>query len=135
MEINKDLLAEAEHAKNAEELKTLAKENGVELSDEQANAYFAKLGSKGNELTDDELDSVAGGDCTTYHDGCPVVIALNRCEYWVCETCGTKTKKLVYCDTIQNCANCGDPVNCGNCLHSVYEDALLLCKAPERRQQ
>ena len=46
-------------ANSAEELKALAKENGVALTDEQAAEYFAKL--KNNELTEEELNAVSGG--------------------------------------------------------------------------
>ena len=46
-------------AKTVEVFKAMAAENGVELTDEQAAEYFAKL--KNNELTDEELTSVAGG--------------------------------------------------------------------------
>ena len=40
----------------------LAKENGIELTEEEAQAYFAQL-NKSGELSDDELDAVAGGGC------------------------------------------------------------------------
>ena len=58
-EITKELFQKAKRANSAEELKALAKENGVELTDEQAAEYFAKL--KNNELTEEELNVVSGG--------------------------------------------------------------------------
>ena len=63
MEMNKELLAKAKEAKNPEELMSLAKENGVELTEECAKAYFEQLNPKTGELSDDELDNVAGGGC------------------------------------------------------------------------
>lgn len=33
----------------------------MEMTEEQAKAYFEKLNSKADELSDDELDNVAGG--------------------------------------------------------------------------
>ena len=62
MDINKEMLEKAKTAKSVEELITLAKDNGFELNDEEANAYFAKLNQTG-ELADDELDNVSGGGC------------------------------------------------------------------------
>ena len=59
-ELNKELFAKAKETKTVEELITLAKENGKELSGEQAEKLFAKLNQTG-ELTDDELADVSGG--------------------------------------------------------------------------
>ena len=39
MELNKELLAKAKEAKTPEELLALAKENGMELTEESAKAY------------------------------------------------------------------------------------------------
>ncbi len=41
---------------------TIAKGNGMELSEEEAAACFAQL-NKSGELADEELDNVAGGGC------------------------------------------------------------------------
>ena len=60
MQITAEQMQKAKQAKTAEELLTIAKENGVELTEEQASEYFAELHKEG-ELTDDELDAVAGG--------------------------------------------------------------------------
>ena len=61
MELTKELLAKAKEAQTADELLALAKENGIELTQEQSEEYFAKLHQTG-ELADEELDNVAGGD-------------------------------------------------------------------------
>ena len=61
MENNKELFAKAKAAETPEALLTLAKENGMEMTEEQAKAYFEKLNSKADELSDNELDNVAGG--------------------------------------------------------------------------
>ncbi len=58
-----ELIEKAKNAKTTEELLAMAKENGVELTTEEANAYFAQLNPKSGELSDDELDNVAGGGC------------------------------------------------------------------------
>ena len=41
--MNEQLLQKARAAKNAEELMAIAKENGVEMTEEEAQAYFAQL--------------------------------------------------------------------------------------------
>ena len=63
MELNTELIAKARTAKSPEELLALAKENGIELTEETAKIYFDQLHPKTGELDDDELDNVAGGGC------------------------------------------------------------------------
>ena len=60
MKISKELLEKAKTAKSAEELLELAKAENIELSAEQAAKAFAELNRTG-ELSDEELDNVAGG--------------------------------------------------------------------------
>ena len=52
-EITKEMLAKAEACKTAEELVALAKENGVELTAEEAAAYLAE--HEDGKLTGEEL--------------------------------------------------------------------------------
>ena len=59
-EISKELLAKAMACETAEELVALAKENGVEITNEQAQAYLAE--SENYELDEKQLEKVAGGD-------------------------------------------------------------------------
>ena len=60
MEFSKELLEKAKQAKTAEELLAMAKEENIELSAEEAEKAFARLNASG-ELSDEELDNVAGG--------------------------------------------------------------------------
>ena len=55
-----ELIAKAKAAKSAEELFALAKENNVELTEEEAKTYFEQLNANGA-VSDEELDAVAGG--------------------------------------------------------------------------
>lgn len=57
------LIKKARQAANPEELLALADAENVELSEENAEAAFAQLHVWG-ELSDNELDSMAGGGCT-----------------------------------------------------------------------
>ncbi len=76
-------IEKARAAKSPEELLSLAKENGLELSAEQANAYFEKLNRSG-ELSDDELSNVAGGGCSTK---AREVSPYDSCPKWRCKDC------------------------------------------------
>ena len=55
-----ELIEKAKNAKSAEELLALAKENDVEITEEEAKIYFDQLNSNGS-VSDEELDAVAGG--------------------------------------------------------------------------
>ena len=73
-EISKELMAKAQACESAGELLKLAKENGVELTKEQAEAYIAEGGMV--DLSDEDMAKVAGGvnwscmskdpNCTTF---------------------------------------------------------------------
>ena len=60
-EKKEELLKKAALCKSAEELFALAKENSVDLNEEDATELFASMELKQGKLSDDELDSVAGG--------------------------------------------------------------------------
>ena len=63
MNISKELLEKAKTAKTAntaEELLEMAKAENIDLSEEEAEKAFAELNKTG-ELSDEELNNVAGG--------------------------------------------------------------------------
>ena len=95
-----ELLEKAKLAKSAEELIALAKENGVQLSADEANTYFDEL-HKSGEISDDELDNVAGGGCDgdegEAHD------MWDCCEHFVCVECGNDDP---HCNLIKACFDC-----------------------------
>ena len=62
MNISKELLEKAKMAKTAKELLEMAKAENIELTEEEAAQAFAKM-NKNGELSDEELDNVAGGGC------------------------------------------------------------------------
>ena len=55
-----ELIAKAKTVKSAEELLVLSKANKIELTETEANTYFAQLGANGA-VADDELEAVSGG--------------------------------------------------------------------------
>ena len=122
-----ELILKAKEAKTAEELLVLAKENGVELTEEGANAYFEQLHQSG-ELSDEELGNVSGGGC--YHDDKLVVPALHYCDSWQCRKCGKHDHSSLHghrCDRETS----HEPANiiacCNSCTYCIYQDALWLC--------
>lgn len=62
MQFTKELLEKAKSAKTAEELSEMAKAENIGLTAEEAANVFAELNESG-ELSDEELDNVAGGWC------------------------------------------------------------------------
>ena len=61
--VKPEMIEKARTAKSAEKLLALAKDNGVEMTEDEAKTYFAQLNPKSGELDDDELDNVSGGGC------------------------------------------------------------------------
>ena len=59
MKLTQEMIEKAKVAKTAEELYEIAKANGVEMTEDEANTYFEQINS--NHLDDDLLDGVAGG--------------------------------------------------------------------------
>ena len=107
MEFSKELLEKAKETNTAEELLALAKANGIELTDAQASALFAKL-HQSVELTDEALSGVSGGNDET-GDGADELgdVDGGKCaglEYAKCPACGS-----------QNFVQKGYVIKCGDC--------------------
>ena len=60
MKFTDEMLEKAKTAKSAEELLAMAKAENIELTEEQAAKAFGELNKTG-EISDEELDNVAGG--------------------------------------------------------------------------
>lgn len=58
--ITKELLEKAKKAKSAEKLLAFAKENEMEMAENEAKEYYNRFHALG-ELSDEELSSAAGG--------------------------------------------------------------------------
>ena len=125
MELNKELLVKAKEAKTPEELLTLAKENGMEMTAEEAQKIFAQLHSQSGELSDDELDNVAGGGC--HNGGRLVVSAMHYCDEWRCKDDGSQ---WVIDGMLECCKTCRVTAFCHSCQYCTYEKGLWLCNNP-----
>lgn len=68
-DFDSEIIEKAKSAESVEELLEIAKANNVEITAEDASAYFAQLNPRCGELADDELDNVAGGGCSSTANG------------------------------------------------------------------
>ena len=75
-ELTKEQIQKAMACETVEELRALAKAEGIELTKEEAEAYLAEMADV--ELDEDALKQVAGGGC--YGD-----TVVCRCEQCRCE--------------------------------------------------
>lgn len=82
-----ELIEKAKQAKSAEELLAMAKENGIEMTEEAAKANFDKL-NKSGELSDEELDNVSGGGCNMNRCPCCENYLEELSDAWRCRGCG-----------------------------------------------
>lgn len=125
---NNELLEKAKQAASAEEILALAKKNGVEMTEEQANACYAKINHTSGELSDDELDNVVGGGCTakglaTSHEDLVKVGTKVRLHWSKSENLSNGTSSCYKCNIGNNifilvekgdvywkfqCTNCGN---------------------------
>lgn len=69
--LSPEIIEKLKEAQRAEDLIVLAKEYGIVLSNEAAQAQFSELHTTQGEISDDELGNVSGGGCGEYHY-CPV---------------------------------------------------------------
>ena len=59
--MNKEMTGKLQNAKSKEEIQTIAKEYGEELTLEQVEELQKRLSATEGELSDDEVEAVAGG--------------------------------------------------------------------------
>ena len=78
---------------------TCAKENGMELTFEEAEECFARL-HKSGELSDEELDNVSGGGCGTTEESNES--KRNNCKHKFMMQTDNRVKA-----TVKKCVLCG----------------------------
>ena len=99
MKISKELLEKAKTAKSAEELLEMAKTEKIELTAEEAAKAFAELNKTG-EISDEELDNVAGGCGDPETPGEPKFNVGDRVYYLETKPVGPRAfpaQKKVFC--------------------------------------
>ena len=111
MEIKEELLEKAKKAKSTEELLALAEENGIELTEEEAEKYF----SRNVDLAAEELENVSGGSCYSSGVWGPngyqkyLIVSAANC----CDRCWREGGSGLYV--------------CGNCEYSFSAGSTLYC--------
>lgn len=88
-----ELLEKAKVAKSAAELIAIAKENGVDITNEEAASCFSKLNPKSGDISDEELTNVAGGGC--YVGSREDLNAIGE-SGGVCPNCGSSMQYIPY---------------------------------------
>jgi predicted ribosomally synthesized peptide with nif11-like leader len=66
MKLTQEIIEKAKAAGSAEELLAIAKENGIDMTADEAKTYFEQLNA--NSLDDDLLEGVAGGWLILHED-------------------------------------------------------------------
>ncbi len=96
MGITKELIEKAKKCETVQELLALAKENDIEMNEEQANNLLIGM-KKAGELSDRELDNVSGGGCGSIPNKCPKCqskhfthTATAGVLHYHCKDCGYK---------------------------------------------
>lgn len=105
-EFNNELLEKAKSAKSPEEVLAIAKENNIKLTEEMAKNLYGKMHKTG-ELSDDELNNVAGGGCGKYREVTP-----GDDHGYVCPNCGASGDKIIFFNSGECC--------CCNCAYIGY---------------
>ena len=122
MNFNAEMIEKAKAAASAEELLELAKAADVEMTEDEAAAYFAQLNPKSGELSDDDLDNVAGGACQSKEK--PFEKKVRVTSGQTC-TCGTNIGILKpygqYAFDYVLCEPCDHIIGFDNGMNFTYE--------------
>ena len=136
--ITPEMMEKAKNAKNAEELLALAKENGVAMSEDEAQMYYDQLNPKSGELSDDDLDAVAGGGCqsssgrTVVTSGCSCFTGEYQpiyndryCTEWVDGDDVVRRDNIILRHEWYKFS--GKENNCGRCRFLEFEGGTGVC--------
>lgn len=131
--ITSELIEKARKAENPEHLVVLARENGIEMTEEEAKMQFANLHPQQGELSDEELDNVAGGACHT--GGYTVVSCGKKCFTGKFEkVIGTQPSGELYPKRRDNWGKrelwknfCFIGEYCGRCIHLEFDGDTGYC--------
>lgn len=66
MKLTQEIIEKVKTAESAEELLAIAKENGIDMTADEAKTYFEQINA--NSLDDDLLEGVAGGFLILHKD-------------------------------------------------------------------
>lgn len=139
-----ELILKVKETQSVEELIALAKEKGLDLSEEKAKSYFAQTHGSG-ELSDDELDNVSGGACHTSVGGesytvvtCDVACFTGQFEnneyraedgHWVARRQDNQQLRALWSNMTSNAkqTSARSVAFCGNCYHLEFKNGTGYC--------
>ena len=137
-----ELIEKAKALNTVEELLALAKESGIEMTQQEATGYFAQLHPVSGELSDDELDDVAGGGCSgTTDDGKKYTVVSSGLQcynglYKRGAEAKADTTIITYRDNVKNNTGlrnlwatmaCNASGVCGTCLYLCFDGSTGYC--------
>lgn len=131
-EFTPELIEKAKQAKSAEELLALAKENGIELTENGAKAYFEQLNRSG-EISDEELDNVSGGGCHTKVNGTEYTVVTSGCSCFTGQYQKNSVRNGSYIRNDNKAlrdiwgAMLAEDHNGGNCIHLAFKSGTGYC--------
>ena len=105
---DKEIITKLKSCKTVDELKTVGKEIGYELTDDEAKNYLERF-AKSGELSDNELSSVSGGGCSKWRNGRAY---SGNPDYWLITTIGNSCSLWV-----KGGQNFGLKHTCCSCEH------------------
>ncbi len=110
-----EMLAKAKECKSAEEFLAFAKENGIEVTAEQAAENLSKLHGEG-ELDDDALSDASGGANMNPNMYFYVEFGNSACNSWKCFYCHKNVCECQYGKYV-----------CGECEHYHVQKGSGTC--------
>lgn len=105
---DKEIITKLKSCKTVDELKTVGKEIGYELTDDEAKNYLDSF-AKSGEISDNELSSVSGGGCSKWRNGRAY---SGNPDYWLITTIGNSCSLWT-----QNEPKIGLKYTCYSCHH------------------
>lgn len=138
--MTQEMIEKARQAKTVEEILALAKENSMEMTEEDAKLYFEQLHPVTGELSDDELDNVSGGGCKT-NGGYTTVTSELKCfngcfleNFWQAQYANGDLSEVYMKYNQSNSSlrkiwknNCSGGERCGRCAHLEFNGGIGYC--------
>ena len=118
--MDKEIFKKQKGQKSPEDIIRLPKANADHMKEEEGAEYFAQL-NKSGEISDEELDNVAGGGCHK-KDGRLVVSMMYSCGQFICKSCGRPGEHKHHVGNIVTIYP-----SCELCKYCSYEKGLWIC--------
>ena len=138
---HEELILKAKGAKSADDILAIAKDNGLDVSREDAEMYI-QMNRESGELSDEVLDSVTGGAAYTLRGGYLIVTNFHECDRWKCDECGGNDIRYTRVASESGWAwahKCGGHPNgcdksCATCEYMKYRFPFQICIHPDTRK-